>query len=153
MKYNAQFTRQRAYRKRRDRHIEELEQRNKFLQRHASALLEENERLKLQLSQLTTAQNRLTKNPTARSSVSPASSIMVSSLSSTKQHDTEFLDVKETWDLIQDHWLYKCGHVHIENVYQRLKEDTDISLDGMQKKVDVLNAIESSSTGRHYDLL
>ena len=153
LRHSAQITRQRAYRARRDRHIDELEQRNKFLQRHASALLEENERLKLQLSQLMKAHNRLTKDRTARSSVSPASSTVVSSLSSAKQHDRGVLDVKETWDLIQDHWLFKCGHVRIEDVYQKLKEESDMSLDGVQKRVDVIKAIESSSVGRHYDLL
>jgi len=130
LKHNAQFARQRAHRERKDRHIEELEQSNKFLQRHASALLEENERLRLQLSQVITAQNGLTKQSTARSGVSPASSTVVASPLSTKQCDTTFLNVKETWDLIQNHCVYKDGHVHIEDVYQRLKEEVGMTLDG-----------------------
>jgi hypothetical protein len=95
----------------------------------------------------------LAKDSTAQSSVSPASSPTFSSLASSKPDEREFLDVKETWELIQDHWLYKCGHLRVEDVYQRLKEEADVSLDGKQKKVNVVNAIESCTIGRHYDLL
>jgi hypothetical protein len=107
----------------------------------------------MQIAQLLAAQNQFVNEATVRSSVSPASSTVVSSTSKASQPDKELLDVKETWDLIQEHWLYKCGHVRIEDVYQRLKEEADVNLHGMQKRVDVLNAVECCSTGRHYDLL
>jgi len=127
------ITRQRAYRERRGRETQELEQRNKLLQEYTGTLLEENERLKGQLLQLTAGQNLSTEDPAACSSLSPASSATeyCPSTTTTKQHDKEFLDVKEAWDLIQDHCLYKRGQIRIEDIYRRLREKASVSVDGM----------------------
>jgi hypothetical protein len=133
--------------------VEDLEQRNVFLQRHASALLEENERLKAQLSKFLSAGNDITNEFMIPSGISPPSSTIASSSpSAALQPEKEYLDFKESCDLIQGHWLYKCGQIRIEDVYQRLKEDIDVtSHDGTQRKVDILNAIHSCPAGSHFN--
>ena len=103
---NLLFTSQRAYRARRDKHVEEIEQRNVSLQRHASALLEENEQLKAQLSFLLAAGKYFVPDtPLPRSVSQPSTISLCSSPINAPQSDKEYLGFEETGDICQDHLL------------------------------------------------
>jgi hypothetical protein len=122
------LNRQRAYRERRDRHIEELEQKNRFLERQASELLRENERLKMQVLQLQNAQNiSLTVSAANSSSSLPCcvsqtpSTFCTSTRLDPEQADRASPDAGDSSDLIEIEGVQECSYVKIEQVYQEFE--------------------------------
>jgi AP-1-like factor len=78
-KFTLTVSRQRAYRQRRDKRVEELETRNAYLERYSSALLVENQQLKRHLRE---AQETQSTPPTLEDFIEPSSITLAPSTSS-----------------------------------------------------------------------
>ncbi|PMD45750.1 hypothetical protein L207DRAFT_578658 [Hyaloscypha variabilis F] len=111
---------QRSYRQRKDKYIQRLERTNRSFQQQNLALVEENEQLRLQLSQFTG--KLLTTGSVIHPNLSPPSSPATSSSPSSPapmdQHGGESLNAKKDWNVLQGPWLNKCGQVTLEDSYR-----------------------------------
>jgi AP-1-like factor len=158
--------------------MEELEQRNQYLERCSSEIVGENHRLKEQLHKIMKSQEIInnakhsepcTSTPNSSTTSSSHESYFTDFSQSdgtkdenthipvleTKYADEQVLNPAMTWDLIQDHWLYRCGYVRIEDIYLKLNGSAKRrnSLTSNYSRADILEAIESSATGKYHDLL
>ncbi|EPS30443.1 hypothetical protein PDE_05394 [Penicillium oxalicum 114-2] len=170
---------QRAFRERKERHVKDLEDKVTTLEQSSSTLQADNERLKRELAKYATENEILratshSLNGSSKGGPAPAvtgpmtysptdfySTLVPGSGGSVQipqgQHRAttcpitgeRLLDAGATWDLIQNHELFKRGQVNIGDVAERLRNSAQCNGQGPAfKETLILKAIEESAADR-----
>jgi len=172
---NLMLDRQRAFRERKERHVKDLETKLAALERNSANVVEENERLKLQLQKAATENEILkaTSNSRAGSESLPNAGplryspkdfyteVLHAHDNKTPSHRIVTSDKGErmlaagaTWDYIIKHPLYVRGMVDVGNVSDRLKKVAKCDGQGpVFEESEIINAIEQSVASGSDELL
>ncbi|KAL1971053.1 hypothetical protein VTN77DRAFT_4 [Rasamsonia byssochlamydoides] len=173
---------QRAFRERKERHVRELEQKVSDLEQTSNHLYADNERLKRELAKVSTENEILrattqsalnghhgeseseqtTTGPMRFSPTDLYSSVtgekgerkVAHRIVVSEETGERLLDAGATWDMIQNHTLFKQGLVDIGDVCERLKGH--VRCDGQGPVFEegrVLKAIEESVAGGNDELI
>ncbi|KAL1865072.1 hypothetical protein Plec18167_009541 [Paecilomyces lecythidis] len=172
---------QRAFRERKERHVRELEQKLNDLEQASTTLHADNERLKRELAKFATENEILratahsglgsshgrglpeatTTGPMRFSPTDFYSSILkegepspVHRITVSEETGERLLDAGATWDLIQQHEMFKRGLVDIGNVCERLKGVARCDGQGpVFEESHIRKAIEESVAGGSDELI
>ncbi|GAQ39266.1 hypothetical protein AtubIFM56815_007694 [Aspergillus tubingensis] len=170
---------QRAFRERKERHVRELEEKVNNLENASNTLVADNERLKRELAKFTTENEILRATSTSmRQSGQRPTDEEPTTTGPLQYSPTDFksdavggngpahriticgktgeklLDSGATWDLIQNHELFKRGLVNIGDVSGRLQGTAQCDGQGPAfRESQVLQAIEESAAAGNDDLL